>query len=878
MIRAGVRRWFHLALRRADHWERDVEDEIKLHLTLRAEQLMAEGATPTEAYAEAVRRFGPLTQSRARLVDAARRREQRMQRTEYLAELRQDLRFAFRMLGRQKAWTAVAVLTLALGVGATTAVFSVVSRLMLHMLPYPGGDRLAFVHQQPSTGNNTGIAVTIVPQAQLLRAWKRDARSFEALEGFNAAEMQLRTSGTPATVNVGRVEPTFTTFAAQRPIAGRMFTADDIAAGGRVAVLGEGFWRSRFGGDQGVLGRTITLDDSLYTVIGVLPASLQWPLIGEPPRDVWLPLDLRDNNAGAKGIGRLRRGFSPEVATRELDSIYARASGFVGEKLPLASAVMPPSKELPYRDSLLMLTVAVALVLLIASANVAHLLMARAASRHRELAIRTALGAGRGRVFRQLLTESLVLALGGTALGVVFGWLGLKALIALRPPSLETLSRAHLDGTTLTVAALVAVLTGVVFGILGAVQSRKHSTHEALKAGVVRLGSGRGRWRTVLVMSEMALSAALVVGASMLVRSVIKLQNAPLGFEPNGLYAITFSGTKQRYATPEALGRLVTDIGARLRSIPGIQSVAITSTPPGWRSMSIGRLEIEGEPPPPETVTSFIDVNQVDNAFFPAMRLRVTQGTPFTDTTASANQVIVNAGFARRTWGEQSALGKRLRIVYKSAPAWLTVIGVAADAATSGPMSESTAPLLYTPVTLKEARAILVRTDGSSNPLPHVQSVVRSIDPLVAPTVTSVEERMAQTIAAPRFVMVLLTVFTILALSLAAIGLYGVMSYTVAEQTRDIGIRVALGASRSRIARAVIARGMAVAAVGSVAGIIAATWGTKLIEHQLYRVPRTDVVSFAAAVVVLLGAALVACIVPTRRALSVDPMTAIRSE
>jgi predicted permease len=872
MIRANVRRWFELALRRRDRWEREVEDEIKLHLALRAEQLSAQGASAHEAYEEAVRRFGPLTESRARLLDAAQHREKRMQRTEYFADLRQDLSFALRTLRRQKGWTAVSILTLALGVGATTAVFSVVSRLMIHHLPYPGGDRLAFAYQQPASGNNTGISVTITPTSAVVREWKKSSRTFESLEAFARADMELRTTGNPVALNAGRVESTFPAFAGQRPLLGRMFTSAEAASAEHVVLLGEGAWRTRFGANPNVVGQAITLDDSLYTIIGVLPTTLQWPLIGEAPRDVWLPLDFANADRGMMTIGRLKPGVDAKTAARDLDVAFYGPD----KKGPFLAVVLPPAQRLPYRESLVMLSFAVGLVLLIACANVAHLLMARSASRSRELAIRTALGAGRGRVFRQLLTESLLLAVTGTLLGIFVGWAGLKWLIALRPPSLDTLALAHLDAATLTVASLVAVVTGIAFGVIGAGQTRRQSTNESLK-GTTRLGGSRARARTILVATEMALSATLVIGAAMLVRSVIAMQNAPLGFEPKGLYALKMSGAKQHYPTPESRAQLTRMVATRLSGVPGVRSVALASTPPGWRSFAVGALEIGGEAAPPGGATSFIDINQVGSGFFSTMGMRFAAGTPFSDTTSAGNQVVINAQFARTKWGVASAaIGKRVRVGQNPSP-WLTIVGVVEDAATSGSMAASTGPMLFTPAADKEASAILVRVDGAS-PLPHVQSLVRSIDPLLVPELLSAENQIARSVAAPRFVMLLLTVFTVLALALAAIGLYGVMSYLVAEQTREIGIRVALGATRSRIARAIIIRGMAVAVAGSAAGVAAAIWGTKLIEHQLYGVERSDVVSFAASIVVLSLAALLACVVPTRRALAVDPMTAIRAD
>jgi predicted permease len=418
-----------------------------------------------------------------------------------------------------------------------------------------------------------------------------------------------------------------------------------------------------------------------------------------------------------------------------------------------------------------------------------------------------------------------------------------------------------------------------VFGLVGGLQSKRQSTNDSLRSGSTRVTTSKARARTLLVISEMALSATLVVGASMLVRSVIKLQNAQLGFEAKGLYTLKLSGAKQRYATPEARGELLRTVATRLAGAPGVRSVALASTVPGWRSFTIGTFEIDGQTTPSNAATSFIDINQIGSGFFAALGVRLVQGTTFTDTTATSQQVIVNAGFARKQWPDESPIGKRIRVAQKTHDVpWMTIVGVAADASTSGPMSESSAPLLYTPALDANTSAILIRTDGSANPLSPVQSLVHSIEPLLVPDLASVEHQMGQSIATPRFVMLLLTVFTILALLLAAIGLYGVMAYTVAEQTREIGIRVALGAPRARIARTVILRGVAVAIVGAIVGLATASWGTKLIESQLYGVARSDAASFVAAALVLLAAALAACVVPTRRALAVDPMTAIRAE
>jgi putative ABC transport system permease protein len=883
MIRVGIRRVFRLPLRGRDRWERDVEDEIKLHLALRAEQLVAQGLSVEDAYSEAVRRFGPLTESRARLLDAARHREQRMQRTEVLDELRQDTSFAFRTLRRQKGWTAITILTLALGIGATTAVFSVVSSLLLHAIPYPSADRVVVVQQQPNQGNNTGVHVSITPASPIVNAWRARSHSFEVLEPYASAGMLLRTTDDPLPVRATSILPSFATFAGTRPLIGRMFSASEIANKSLVVLLSEGLWQERYGGATTVVGRAITLGDSTYTVIGVLPATLQLPGLGRDRTDLWLPLDVRDRTLGLSVVGRLRPGVTISAATRELDAIRPEPDVEPKGKPSFVTVIRRPAELIEFHDSLIMLTGAVALVLLVACANVAHLLVARAATRERELAVRAALGAGRGRLFRQLLTESLILSLAGALGGVLLGWLGLKAILGLRPPTMTELSAAHLDVTTLLVTIAVAVTSGAVFGVIGAFQVAKRAPHEALKAGSVSTSQARGhdRLRSLLVVSEMALSATLIVGATLLVRTVINLQHADLGFEPKGLYWAALSLPKKSYESPASRAAFYSELTTRLRATPHVRDLTVTPVPIGSRSFSVGTFEIQGEPAAKAPAgSSFTDVNSIDKDFFKTMGIPLVEGTFFTDTSEAAGQVIVNAGFARSHWGPGGALGKRVRVAFQGEGAWQTIVGVAADAATTGPGLISAAPMLYQPLAMRSLQeAVIVRTDEPIDLAPIIRSLVHAIDRQVpAPKVQSVEEFLSRSIARPRFTMVLLTVFTALALILAAVGLYGVMAYSVAQRTREIGIRIALGATQGRIARSVVRRGVVLAFIGAIAGLAAAYWGTRLIATMLYRVAPLDAMSFATGAVVLILTAVVACIVPTRRALGIDPIRAIRAD
>ena len=889
MIRNGIRRVFDLALRRRDRWEREVEDEITLHLALRAEQLAAAGMSADDARQEAVRRFGPLLESRTKMLDAAHHRETRMQRTEFLADARQDLAFALRTLGRQKAWTAITIATLALGIGATTAVFSVVSTMLLHPLPFPDASRIVYISQQPTSGNNTGVSVSIMPGASAIRDWMKSSRELEDMQATRTRQLDLKTTtGDPSSVRATAVLPTFAAFAGERPLLGRMFTDNDIRAGGHVVLLGETFWRERLGSDKRVLGQIMTLGDSSYMVVGVMPASLRVGAAGTRPTDVWLPFDLRDDKMAGQVIARLRRGASKASAVHELDEISKRAprvgASSVGD-LPFRAVVTTPAEEVRFRDSLLLLTAAVGLVLLVACVNVAHLLLARSATRRREMAVRAALGAGSGRLFRQLLTESLLLSGAGAVVGIGAGWLGLRAMIALRPSSHDELKAAHLDATTVGLAIAVAVVSGLIFGVLGAMQSSRSSAHDTLKSGALSASAGRShrRARAVLVVSEMALSAMLVVGAALVVRSLSSLQHTNLGFDPRGLYAIDLGG-RARTLSPAARTLALDELAERIRQLPGVRAVTTARAAPGSRWFSVGRFEIEGEPPPPKTAMSFTDVLYVHTNYFSTMGISLREGAGFHDTTGSAREVIVNEGFARKHWKPGEAIGHRVRIADSdsingsdSTP-WWTIVGVANDAMTTGPLTESSAPFLYMAVdSSRRAQTILARAEGGAAALKAATDIGRqlSVGPIA---IDGTEAFLSRSLSGPRFVTMIMSVFGALGLLLAAVGLFGVMSYTVTQQTREIGIRVALGASSARVVKSVLVRGAALAVTGAIVGLVIAGWGTKLIQTQLHGIERLDPVSFALGAIVLVGAALVACVVPARRALAVDPMTAIRAE
>ena len=687
-------------------------------------------------------------------------------------------------------------------------------------------------------------------------------------------------NGEPSRVNTASVFPSFPQFAGVHPTIGRMFTNTDIENGGNVLLIGESFWKNRLGGSRAVLGQQLTLNDTSYTIIGVMPAALTFGATSTASPDLWLPLDIRNDKASMRVMGRLRPGVSLASASAELDSIFARSGGFSYGKIPFRTILITPDRQVRFRDSLVMLAGAVALVLLVACANVAHLLLARSTTRQRELAIRSALGAGGQRLLRQLLTESLLLTFAASVAGVFVGWIGLRALVALRPAALDSLAHAHLDLTTLAAAAFVAIVSGVAFTLLGAVNGARHGSYDALKQGAPSAGTSRrrGYGRNLLVVSEMALSAMLLVGATLLIRSVIRLQHADLGFNPQGLYAQPVPLNVPRFDAPESRAEVMRELMPRVRALPGVESAALAAVEPGSFWFSVGRLDIEGEPTPLKSSSAFMAVNTVKPDYFRTMDIKLVSGTTFSDTSETSHELIVNAGFARKHWPGASALGHRLRIAQTDTEPWLTIVGVANDAQTGGAVGEASAPMFYTPMRgVTGAPRIMIRAT-SATAIVSVAAILKGMGVAHAPPPQSVTDVIAQAIAGPRFVMTLLAVFTAVALLLAAIGLYGMMAYTVAQRTREIGIRVALGASGRRIARSVVGRGVLLAGLGAATGLFAAAWGTRFLEHQLYGVERLDPLSFAIGGGVLVLTALIACIVPTRRALMVDPVSAIRAE
>jgi len=474
----------------------------------------------------------------------------------------------------------------------------------------------------------------------------------------------------------------------------------------------------------------------------------------------------------------------------------------------------------------------------------------------------------------------MMLSIAGCIGGLAIAWGGLRLLMAARPESLSELAVARMDGMTLLITTLLSVATGLAFGLVGALQAVRRSTHDNLKAGSLATSEGRtrGHARGLLVVTEMALCTMLLVGAALLLRSVMHLQQREAGYNPKGLYSLSVNLPDGRY-TRAAVAAFFDEFVVRARQVPGVEGVTRTSAGPFAMSYSIGALQLEGQPEPPMGTTQFIPYNGVEPEFFKLLGIRMAQGTTFTDTSAAAAQVIVNEGFARKHWRGQSAIGRKLRIVFNGKGEWKTIVGVVGDALTLGLAEDAGAPLIYTPGTGRFRPKVLVRISGDTKVLPVLANITSGLDAkLPPPQMNSIELAMQKSIGTQRFTMVLLMIFTGVAVGLAAVGLYGVLAYTVVQRTREIGIRIALGASRRSVARSVMTHGMVLAAMGAMVGLVAARGGVQLLGNLLYGVQQTDVVSFALSAFALFLVAAVACLVPMRRALSVDPLIAMKAD
>ena len=871
---------------RRDQFDRELEEEMRFHLEMKARENVEAGMKPEEARYAARRQFGNQT-----LLQEVSRE---MWVVRSIETLFQDLRFGVRMLLKHKGFTVVATLTLALGVGANTAIFSVVNTVLLRPLPFQEADRLMMLGAVDARKDG-GLSSISYPN---FVDWRAQSGSFERLAAFRVRSFALTGSDEPVRLNGVVASAELFTLLGVEPTLGRSFRTEEDNAGASVVIISHGLWRRRFNSDLQVIGRNITLDNRSHTIVGVAPAGFQFPMAAEPA-DLWTTIAYDatgdDPMTAQRGLGYLRviGRLKPEVnitrAQAEMDGIARRLERqYPDDNAHWGPRLVPWLEQLVggVRRPLLILFGAVGCLLLIACANVANLLLARATARRREIALRAALGASRGRIIRQLLTESALLALAGCVGGWLLALGCLETLLSLIPENIPRLQEIRLDGRVFGFTLLVSLLTGVIFGLAPALQCAKMELTETLKEGG-RSGEGaRGaRARSALMTAEVAIAFILMVGAGLLLNSFWRLLQVNPGFDPRQALTFRLSLPDSKYSESRAVA-FFEQLQARLQNLPGARSASVTFALPFSKSGIATELNIEGRPVAPGDRPN-IDCQSVLPDYFRTMGIRLIKGRDFNarDDLNARPVAIINETLARRFFPNEDPIGKRIRPDITAGPGdppMREIIGVVSDVRYRS-LTADVPPEVYMPYpqfTISTGMWIALRTDVDPRGLIiAARTEVQALDKeLPVFEVKTLDQYVRGAVAHPRFNALLLLLFAGVALLLTAVGLYGVISYSVTQRTHEIGVRRALGAQTHDVLKLVVKQGMKLTMIGVLLGLGGALTLTRLLQTLLFGVSATDPLTFAVIVLLLIAVALVACWVPARRAAKVDPMTALRFE
>ena len=803
----------------------------------------------------------------------------------------QDLRYGLRMLRKSPGFTTVAVLTLALGIGANASIFSVVYAVLLKALPYPQPNRLVMVYENVNLPNYQNSRNEVTPGN--FSDWTNQNTVFGSIAAYRNRSFNLTGAGEPLRIESELVSANFFTTLQVVPQLGRGFSAEEDRPGAsHVAVMSDGLWKSHFGSDPQILGKNLLLDTESYEVIGVMPPRFHFPDLDD---QLWVPLGLTPTDWDNRGshffdvFARLKPGVTLKQAQAQMSLIATHLTALypqsnTGQTVSLVS--LQEDLVGPVGPTLFVLWGAVGLVLLIVCANVANLLLARASARHREIGVRLALGASRLRLFRQLLTESTLLALFGCAMGLLLARWGVSTIKLLAAERLPRTDEFTLNAPVLIFSLGIAILAGLVAGLAPALQTGHGNVHDTLKAGARDSAAGsRLRIRNLLVVAETALGVVVVIGAGLLLRSFLRIEQAPLGFQPQGVLTFRAIPRGQKYSGLPQRAAFYRQAIERIGALPGVNSAAAVTFIPLTFDRGSKGFTIEGRPPIAPGQIPMAGYDVVTPGYFVTMRTPLREGRDFSwsDTPETQLVILINEAMAKTYWPNEDPLGKRLRQGNSDDP-WLTIAGVVGDIREFDPLTPPR-PTMYFPITqFPDAGGILrdwvVRTVGEPLAVASsVRSAIWSVDKDLAVTrVRTMEEVRSLSTASQRLNLLLFALFATLALVLATVGTYGVMAYSVAQRTREIGIRMALGARRIDVLRIVLAHGFRLAALGLLVGIAAALALTRLMTSMIYGISSTDAATFITVALLLAFVALAACYIPARRAMRVDPIVSLRYE
>jgi predicted permease len=815
----------------------------------------------------------------------------------------QDVRYGLRLLAKNPGFSALVIFTLALGIGANTAIFSVVNAVLLRPLPFEEPDRLVQIWHTPPQASFPGITTFAVSPANFLD-WRARSQAFEGMSAYGFGQYTLTGTGHPEAVRMVAVTSGFFSILRAQPLLGRAFLAEEDSPGrDHEVVLSYNLWRSRFGADRDIVGKNIALNEHAFTVIGVMGPNFEFPISTDPTYSpqMWKPLGwtdqdraIRDNHNYAV-VARLKTGVTLQQARAELDSVSNQlAQQYPGDDKGWGATAIRLREDLvgDVRPALLILLGAVALVLLIACANVANLLLAKAMSRRKEIAIRVAMGASRPRLLQQGISETVLMALAGGALGLVFAHFGVILIVRFLAQRLPRSAEIGLDAWVFTFALGVSLLSGIAVGLVSALRFAKNDVSESLKQGLGRTSSDSGgtRTRNILVVSEVALSLMLLIGAGLLIRSLSVLRHVNPGFDPSRLLTLEVAIPSTKFAEPMQQVRYFDRVLDQVRGLPGVQSAGLIDSLP-LSGGSHQPVSVEGRPVVPMADQPEVDVRLISPGYISAMHIALLSGRDIdpSDVQGRPGAVLISQSFAKLFWPNENPIGKHLTLYFfRDLPR--VVVGVVADVKLDALNETRPTPALYTPLAQVAPTTggtwrsfgmnLAVRTNA--DPLSVVSRVTNSIREVDAEVpllnLQTMEDSVSASLSPQRFTMLLLVAFAGTALLLAAAGIYGVMAYMVTRRTREIGVRMALGAAAGDVLRLVIGQGLWTTAIGVAIGIGGAIALTRTMQSLLFGVSTTDPMTLAGVVLLLAAVSVFACWIPARRATKVDPLVALRYE